>query len=79
MSNDLRKEDGYAYKGVWYGDERQANLVWLGDEEAGQNQPQKAVRYADGSVIVMDDQNIVVDNFTDNVYSTPIEQRYEER
>ena len=80
MSNDLRQENGYAYKGVWYSDLRQAELACMGDENADAlAEPQKAVRYADGSVLVMDAQNIVIDKFTDKVYSTPKNERYEVR
>lgn len=80
MSNDLRQENGYAYNGVWYGDRRQAELACMGDEDASPTaEPQKAVRYADGSVIVMNEQNIVIDRFTDTSYTTPKNERYEVR
>jgi len=80
MSNDLKHENGYAYNGVWYSDLRQAELACLSDEDAEPTaEPQKAVRYADGSVLVMDAQYIVVDRFTDTVYSVPKNERYEVR
>lgn len=80
MSNDLKHENGYAYNGVWYGDLRQAELACMGDDGADAlAEPQKAVRYADGSVLVMDAQNIVIDRFTDTSYTTPKNERYEVR
>ena len=63
MSNDLKQTKGYAHNRIWYSDERHAMMAQMSAED---EQPiYNAVLYGDGSVIVMDDHNVVIDQFFD--------------
>lgn len=63
MSNDLKQTEGYAHNRIWYSDERHAMMAQMSAED---DQPiYNAVLYGDGSVIVMDDHNVVIDRFVD--------------
>ena len=63
MSNDLKQTQGYAHNRIWYSDERHAMMAQMSAED---DQPiYNAVLYGDGSVIVMDDHNVVIDRFVD--------------
>lgn len=63
MSTDLKQTQGYAHNRIWYSDERHAMMAQM---SADDDQPiYKAVLYGDGSVIVMDNQQNVIDRFVD--------------
>jgi hypothetical protein len=69
MASELKQTLGVAYNRNWYENERQAMLAAMSDADEGDPAPlvfHKAVRYDDGSVIVMDDYNVVIDRFRDD-------------
>lgn len=63
MTSNLKRTNGWAHNGVFYATEREALLSALTtDEDYPVN---KATLYSDGSVLVMDNANIVIDRFVD--------------
>ena len=77
MTIELKQTRGYAVNGAWYDSERQALLASMSiEEEAVDSNVYDAVLYGDGSVIVMDKNQIVIDRFVDK-YTAEQPTQYE--
>lgn len=79
MTSNLKQTNGWAHNGVFYTTEREALLSALTTEE---DYPvNKAILYSDGSVLVMNNANVVIDRFVDRftkLTPTEYETNYEE-
>ena len=65
MTINLKQTDGWAHNGVFYATEREALLSALTTEE---DYPvNRATLYSDGSVLVMNNANVVIDRFVDRL------------
>lgn len=65
MTSNLKQTNGWAHNGVFYTTEREALLHALAGDKGAPTEVHKATLYGDGSVIVMDNANIVIDRFVD--------------
>lgn len=65
MTSNLKQTNGWAHNGVFYTTEREALLHALAGDKDAPTEVHKATLYGDGSVIVMDNANIVIDRFVD--------------
>jgi len=63
MTSNLKQTNGWAHNDVFYTTEREALLSALTTEE---DYPvNKAILYSDGSVLVMNNANVVIGRFVD--------------